>query len=52
MKQYTANRLSGGNRLFPAEIKIDDFGVTVKVPNLFSGKEKSLGYDKISSVSG
>ncbi len=50
MKQFTANRLAGGNRLFPAEIHIDDFGVTLKVPNLFSGKEQSLGYDKISSI--
>lgn len=51
MKKYVANRLSGGNRLFPAEITVDNFGVTVKVPGLFGGKEKTLGFDKISSVS-
>ena len=51
MKQFTANRLAGGNRIFPAEIKIDNFGVTLKIPGLFSGREKSLGFDKISSVS-
>src|ERR1035437_7258998 len=50
MKKYVANRLSGGNRIFPSEIKLDDFGVTVKVPGLFSGEEKSLSFDKISSV--
>ena len=51
MKQFTANRLAPGNRLFPAEIHVDKFGVTLKVPGLFNGKEKSLGFDKISSVS-
>ena len=50
MKSYTANRLSSGNKLFPAEIKIDNYGVTLRVPGLFSGKEKSLSFDKISSV--
>ena len=46
MKQFTANRLSGGNRLFPAEIHIDNFGVTLKVPGIFNGEEKSLGADQ------
>jgi hypothetical protein len=50
MKQFTANRLSGGNRIFPAEISIDNFGINLKIPGLFSGKEKSLSFDKISSV--
>jgi hypothetical protein len=50
MKQFTANRLAGGNRLFPAEIHIDNFGVNLKIPGLFSGKEKALSFDKISSV--
>ncbi len=50
MKEYQANRLSGGNRLFPAEIKIDDFGVTLKIPGVFSGKEKSLAFHQISSI--
>lgn len=50
MKEYQANRLSGGNRLFPAQIKIDDFGVTLKIPGVFSGEEKSLGFHQISSI--
>lgn len=51
MKQFTANRLAKGNALFPAEIHVDNFGVTLKVPGLFNGQQKSLTYDKISSVS-
>jgi len=50
MKQFTASRLAGGNRLFPAEIHVDNFGVNLKIPGLFSGQQKSLGYDKISSI--
>ena len=50
MREFTANRLSGGNKIFPAEIKIDNFGVTLKIPGVFSGNEKSLGFHQISSV--
>ena len=50
MKSYVANRLAVGNRLFPAEIKIDNFGVNLKIPGFFSGQEKSLGFHQISSV--
>lgn len=50
MHDFQANRLSGGNRLFPAKISIDDFGVTLKIPGVFSGEEKSLGFHQISSV--
>jgi len=50
MKKFVANRLSGGNRIFPSEISIDNFGVTVKIPGFFSGREKSLSFDTISSV--
>ena len=50
MKQFTASRLAGGNRIFPAEIHIDNFGVNLKIPGLFSGQQKSLGFDKISSI--
>lgn len=50
MNEFVANRLATGNRLFPAKVTIDDFGVTLKIPGLFSGEEKSLGFHQISSV--
>lgn len=50
MSEFVANRLATGNRLFPAKVTIDDFGVTLKIPGLFSGEEKSLGFHQISSV--
>ncbi|HPF90299.1 MAG TPA: SH3 domain-containing protein [Flavobacteriales bacterium] len=50
MKEFQANRLSGGNRLFPAKVTIDEFGVTLKIPGVFSGEVKSLGFHLISSV--
>ena len=50
MRKFIANRLSIGNTLFPTEITIDTHGINVKRPGLFSMVEKSLTYDKISSV--
>ena len=51
MKTFEASRLSEGNKLFPAKIDIDNFGVTLKIPGLLGGKEKTLSYQQISSVS-
>jgi uncharacterized membrane protein YdbT with pleckstrin-like domain len=50
MKKYTASRLTAGNRLFPIYIIINDIGVTIKIPNLFSGKEQTIPFSRISSV--
>jgi len=50
MKIFSASRLIGGNRLFPNEIQIGDSGVTMKIPGLFSSKEETIPYSKISSV--
>jgi uncharacterized membrane protein YdbT with pleckstrin-like domain len=50
METYTASRLTVGNRVFPCKIIIDDFGVTLKIPGLFSGNEKIIPYSRISSV--
>jgi len=50
MKQFEANRLSTGNRLFPAKIIIDAQGVTLKVPGLFGGKERSFSFRDITSI--
>ena len=51
MKTFEASRLSDGNKVFPAKINIDDFGVTLKIPGLMGGKEKTLSYHQVSSVS-
>ena len=50
-KKYTASRLSSGNKLFPPSITVEDKGLTVKFPSLFSGKEKFVSFDDISSIS-
>lgn len=50
MITFEASRLSEGNKIFPAQINIDDFGVTLKIPGLLGGKEKTLLYRNISSV--
>lgn len=50
MTKYTASRLTGGNEIFPAEIILDETGVTLKDPGLFNGIEKTIPYSKIASV--
>jgi uncharacterized membrane protein YdbT with pleckstrin-like domain len=50
MEIFIASRLTAGNKLFPAEIIIDQDGVTLKIPGLFSGNEKTIPYSRISSV--
>ncbi len=48
--QYTASRLSEGNKIFPAHITITGHGVTLKVPGFFGGKEQTIPFDRISAV--
>lgn len=48
--KYIASRLSGGNKLFPAEIIVQETGLTVKIPGLFSGDETSVPFSSISAV--
>ncbi|MCC8424353.1 PH domain-containing protein [Mucilaginibacter sp. UR6-11] len=48
--KYTASRLSEGNKLFPAEIIVEDTGITIKIPGFFSGDETSVAYSSISAV--
>jgi hypothetical protein len=48
--KYTASRLSEGNKLFPAEIFVEETGITIKIPGLFSGDETSVSYSSISAV--
>lgn len=50
MPTFKASRLTGGNRIFPDEITIDEKGVTYKEPGLFSGEEKTIPFSRISSV--
>ena len=48
--KYIASRLSEGNKLFPAEILVEETGLTIKIPGFFSGDETSLPYSSISAV--
>jgi hypothetical protein len=50
MNIFIANRLSNGNGLFPVEIHIDDYSVTIKKPGLIAATEKTMNYRNISSV--
>ena len=49
-KTYTAYRLSEGNRLFPASITIRPDSLIIKFPFLFSGREITVLYHKVSAV--
>lgn len=48
--KFTASRLSEGNKVFPAQIHIEQTGVTVKIPGLFRGDTKFFAYNLIASV--
>lgn len=49
--KFTASRLSDGNKVFPAEIEIDDHGVTVRIPGIFGDQSTHLDFQNIGSVS-
>ena len=50
METFIASRLTSGNKIFPSEIMIGQQGVTLKIPGLFSGNEKTIPFSRISSV--
>ena len=50
MDIFIANRLSNGNGLFPVEIHLGDFSMRILKPGLVGAKEKTLKYDKITSI--
>jgi uncharacterized membrane protein YdbT with pleckstrin-like domain len=50
MEIFIASRLTSGNKLFPSRISIDQHGVTLKIPGLFSGNEKTVPYTRVSAV--
>ena len=47
---FIASRLSNGNGLFPTEIRIETDVVTIVKPGLISCREKSIKYNKLTSV--
>ncbi len=49
-KKYTASRVSEGNRLFPAEIHIEEAEIMLKFPGFFSGKSRHIVYQQIEGV--
>ena len=49
-KKYIASRVSEGNRLFPAEIHIEQTEVMLKFPGFFSGKSRHIVYQQIEGI--
>lgn len=47
---YKASRISKGNKIFPAEIHIEENEIMLKFPGLFSGKSKHIVYQQIEGV--
>ena len=48
--KFTASRLSEGNKVFPAQILLEENGVEVKILGLFSGDSKYLNYEDITAI--
>ncbi len=48
--KFVASRLSENNKIFPAEIHLENNGVTVKIPGLFSGRSEHIVFSKITNV--
>jgi hypothetical protein len=48
--KFIASRLSEGNKIFPAEIYIEENGIKVKIPGFLSGDTKFIDYVNISAV--
>lgn len=49
-KPKTVRFIASRWTIFPSEITIDKLGVTVKDPGLFSGKETTMPFSRISHV--
>lgn len=49
-KFFIASRISEGNKLFPAEIHIEDNEIMLKIPGFFSGKSRHIVYQQIEGV--
>jgi len=48
--KFTASRLSSDNKIFPSEIYLEETGITIKIPGLFSGETKHFDFNHIASV--
>lgn len=48
--KFIASRISEGNKLFPAEIHIQENGISIRIPGFFSGDTTSINYESISAV--
>jgi len=48
--KFTASRLSNDNKIFPSEIYLEETGITIKIPGLFSGETKHFDFNHIASV--
>ena len=48
--KFVASRLSEGNKIFPAEIHIEENGIKVKIPGFLSGDTRFINYEHITSV--
>lgn len=48
--KFVASRLSEGNKIFPAEIHIEENGVKVRIPGFLSGDSRFIDYENISAV--
>jgi hypothetical protein len=49
-RTYTTSRLSRKNVLFPSSITLTDFGVIIRDPYFYAGRESTTPYAKISTV--
>ena len=49
-KIFKASRISDGNKIFPAEIHIEECEIMLKFPGFFSGKSRHLVYQQIEGV--
>lgn len=47
---FYTSRLSKGNTLFRSRLTLSAQGVTLRLPSLFSGDEKTVPFSRISSV--
>ena len=48
--KFKTSRLSEGNKVFPAEINLEQNSVEVRIPGLFSGDSKYLNYQDITAI--
>lgn len=50
MSIFTASPLSSGNLFYPIEVHTENDTLTLKKPGLIRGRDKTIPYNKITSV--